>query len=39
MPFPDGGQQHDRLGTYPPRDKRQHLPGRAIQPLRVLDDQ
>ena len=32
------GQHADRLGLQPPGHERQHLGGRAIEPVRVLDD-
>ena len=34
----DGGQQGDRLETYATRHERQHVRGRAVQPVGVLGD-
>jgi hypothetical protein len=31
-------QQDDWIGLDPPRNEREHLRGRTVEPLRVLDD-
>ena len=35
----DRREQHDRVGLDSPRDERQHVRGRAVEPVGVLDDQ
>ena len=35
----DRREQHDRVGLDPPRDERQRVRGRPVEPVGVLDDQ
>ena len=34
-----GGQQDDRVGLDSPSDEREHVRGRGVEPVRVLDDE